>query len=202
MKFNGPFVLINEKNNYELNIESIEIDLNDTIFGECTISFNFNSNVTEFDLDEMFNISYLINNDYTLKKDIVNDFKLFEFYNKQLILSLELKNGVISEYNLSSYNDNFCKVYFDWYIVSNESKIFNKINNIRESQEKLFKENLDRLKNQPPIGSIEWLTYTRIKPNYENDDESIWEHNTKHSFLPWNWFKGHKITPEETLDWH
>lgn len=185
MYFQGPFVLINEKNNYELNIENIIIDLNDTIFGECTIRFNFNSNITEFDLNEMFNISYLINNNYTSKKDIVSDFKLFEFYNKQRILSLELKNGVISEYNLSDYNGNFCKVYFDWYIVSNESRIFNKINDIRDRQEKLLIENLDKLKNQPPIGSIEWIMNTKKKtPNYINDNESVWEHNFKHSFLP------------------
>ena len=203
MKFNGPFVLINEKNNYELTVQNITIDLNNTYFGECAISFNFNSNITEFELNKMFNISYLTNNDYISKKDIASDFKLFEFYNRQRILSLELKNGVIYEYNLDDCNGNFCKVYFDWYIVSYESRVFNKINNIRESQEKLFKENLDRLKNQPPVGSIEWLTNTKKKtPSYINDNESIWEHNTKHSFLPWNWFKNHKITPEETFDWH
>lgn len=186
------YPLILECNLGELQFQKIGIDTDSqcgNLHGfECDLVFYLTQDQLH-NLDEVKRIMKysdvfdLYNDGHMRRKsDMCQDYKLYEVIDDNKQLALTLCNGMISQCIFDTEEPYIC-LHFDYWIIEKECNlskyyveigIHNDINNQMDN----------------------------FRTIDDNPHESIFEHNMKHSFLPYNWLKDHKITKDETFDWH
>ena len=181
-----PFELISE-NKIIYDIDKIELDTETNEWCGCTIKFYLNQKHNNIScLKRDFKVLDLFNYDrYIKKSERCQDFELYEIHDNDRIHSLSLYNGIVTEYN--SF-DNTIILIFDYWRILEHSVFGDLYVHITTRNEWGLENHHVILKNDIN--------------KFNNPNESVFDHNFKHSFIAYNWFKDHKITPNETLDWH
>lgn len=167
MYFQGPFLLLNEKNGHYFEINKLNIH---TEYGQtCIIDFYIGQkNNNEYELNVMFYkdaIYNSINDRQGFCKGSLANYILYELvkenkntYRKKK--SLELKVGMITSYDS---DESFCTVNFDYFIIESDSKLCTHIHN----EQNLYQQEHNN-----------WLHEERIRLNYLTDHNI---HNVKRS---------------------
>lgn len=180
-----PFELVTQSK-IIYDIDKIELETETHEWCGCTIKFYLNqkhNNISfikkDFRVNKLFDF-----NDYmiSLKFEICQNFELYEIHNNDRLHSLSLYNGFVSEFNTF---DNTITLKFDFWKILEHSIFGNVYSHIM-------------IRNK--WGDLE--EHHIISKNEINKNESVFSNNFRHSFIAYNWFKDHKITPDETIDWH
>lgn len=179
-----PFELISQ-NKIIYDIDKIELETETNEWCGCTIKFYLNQRHNDINcLKKDFKIQDLFDcyGYRTMKKsEICQDFELYEIHDNDRLHSVSLYNGMVSEYDAF---DNKITLIFDYWRILEHSIFGNLYYHIMKRNKWGLEEHHIILKDDI------------------NKNELVFDHNFRHSFIAYNWFKDHKITPEETIDWH
>ena len=168
MYFQGPFLLLNEKNGHYFEIDKLNIC---TEYGQtCVIDFYIGqNNNNEHELNTMFYKDALydsITGQQGFCKGALANYILYELvkenkdtYRKKK--SLELKVGMLTSYDS---DESFCTVNFDYFIIESDSKLCAHL----YEEQNLYQQERNH-----------WLNEERIRQNFLMDHNIL--HNVKRS---------------------